>query len=144
MITTRHPAIHLHYSDTNQQVVIDDEGGKLVTTVAAAIDACKAAGKEQEFWRQFSEMQDKLSRWLVSQRDLIEEAYITVRDSAILFLAVQKSPAFNPDLEDSLTGIDLQIAQDKDLDLIRLNVLAIPKVSKPAVDSLLVCGGSNL
>ncbi|MBX9677205.1 MAG: hypothetical protein K2X38_00490 [Gemmataceae bacterium] len=145
MITTKHSAIQLRYTDKNQQLVIDDEtAGKLVTTVAAAIDACKASGKEDEFWRQFTEMRELLTNWLVDHQELIADAYITVRDSAILFLALQQSPSFNQELEDSLTELDLAIAHNPDLDLIRLNVLAIPKTSQASVESLLVCGGANL
>lgn len=146
MTAATQPIIQLRYSDDSQRVVIEKDGAndRFVITVAAAIDACHASGQKEEFYRQFRDMQVRLTEWLKVHADLIDEAYLTVRDAAILFLAVQKSPAFNQALEDSLTDLDIAIAQEKDLSLIRLNVLAIPKTSAASVESLLVCGSANL
>lgn len=66
---------------------------------------------------------------------------MTVRHSAFLLLIVQNHEAFNQDLEDSLTDLDLSIAQDEDYNLIRLNVLALPKASRDSIDSFLTLGG---
>jgi hypothetical protein len=109
-------------------------------TVQAAIMACQAFGQYEEFTRQFRKLQAKLTEWYESQEHHVAKAYLTVRDSAILFLVVQKSAAFSRDLEDSLTDLDIAIAQDDEFSLVRLNVLALPTASEESIQSFLVLG----
>ena len=60
-----------------------------------------------------------------------------MRDAGLLFLVVLKEKPFNQKIEDSLTELDIAIAQDDDLDLIKLSVLALPKASKDSIESFL-------
>jgi len=140
------PIIQLIQSDRDRNILIeaDEEQDRFVMTVSAAIEACKAYGKSAEFNQQFKAMQSKLGAWIQTREADIDEAYLTVRDEAILLLVVQKSEAFNQALEESLTALDIAIAQDEELSLIRLNVLSLPSASEDSIQSFLVSGSASL
>ena len=53
---------------------------------------------------------------------------------------MQKSAAINQPLEESLTNIDIEIAQSEEFGLIRLKVLSLPEASEESIQSLLVSG----
>ena len=106
--------------------------------------ACEAFSHRDEFVSQFRKLQAKLTSWYESHEQAIAKAYLTVRDSAILLLIVQNSPAFDQELEESLTDLDISVAQDEEFGLIRLNVLALPTASEESIQSFLVSGSANL
>lgn len=139
------PIIQLHYRDGNSHVLIEtEEQDRFVLTVHAAIEACRAFGKANQFNQQFKDMKAKLSGWIAAHEQDISEAYLTVRDGAILFLVVQRAEAFDQSLVDSLTELDLSIAQDESFNLLRLNALALPRASLHSIESFLVSGGASL
>ena len=114
MAVTTQPIIRLHQENKDCRVFIEtDQQDRFVLTVNAAIQACQAYGRVAEFNTQFKNLQASLSSWTEKHEAEIAEAYITVRDAAILFLVVQKSQAFNQELEDSLNDLDISIAQDE-------------------------------
>ena len=91
---------------------------------------------------------DKLGEWVRDNFDeYLSQAYLTLRDSRFAFLAISRLPECNDDLEDSLSDLDLSIANDPDLDLIRMNTLVLPPASDESLNSffdqrfLLVFGG---
>jgi hypothetical protein len=138
------PIICLRHQDKDMPVRIEtEEEDRFFLTVGAAIQACKKQEQFLEFSRQSRKLLAKLQHWIEKHASDINEAFMTVRDSAFLFLVVQNKEAFNQTLEDSLTDLDLSIAQDEELRLIRLNVIALPKVSAESVNSFLTPGGES-
>lgn len=145
MATRTQPVIQLHHKDRDSQVLIEtDQQDRFVLTVSAAIEACQAYGKVNEFNQQFRDLSTRLSQWITEHEKDISEAYLTVRDAALLFLVVQRQEAFNQDLADSLTELDIAIAHDESFHLIRLHALALPKASEASIESFLVHGGAGL
>ncbi|MCI0640661.1 MAG: hypothetical protein L0Y72_20085 [Gemmataceae bacterium] len=137
------PIIQLHHENTHGKVLVEtDEQDRFVLTVSAAIEACQAYGKVNEFNQQFKELSARLSNWIGEHATDISQAYLTVRDASILFLVVQRAESFHQGLVDSLADLDVGIAQDEALYLIRLNVLALPRASEPSIESFLVHGGA--
>jgi hypothetical protein len=145
MATKTQPFIRLSHRDHDARVQVEtEEEDRFVLTVGAAIQACKAFGEYEEFTRQFRKLQATLSSWVKDHAADVAEAYLTVRDAALLFLVVQSGEAFRQELEDSLTDLDLAVAQDEEFNLIRLQVLALPRASEESVRSFLVSGSANL
>jgi len=78
-------------------------------------------------------MLNKLGAWVSAREEKISRSIVTTRDAGILFLLCTRLPGFDQELEDEMTGLDLMIAGDEDLDLIRLSVMAIPSDTDEAV-----------
>lgn len=108
--------------------------------VDAAARACRASGKTDEFATQFRSLVDALRHWLESHREKAGAAYLAVREEDLLFLVVQKNARFDADLSDSLTELDLAIANGPQFDLVDLEVLAVPPLSPDSLKSILSAG----
>ncbi|MHB1424924.1 MAG: hypothetical protein ACYC3I_17265 [Gemmataceae bacterium] len=129
--------IRLRHGDQGEVWVESDDENRFLMTVEAVVRACKTHGRFAEVGKQLRKLARKLTEWLDVHPEDIQEAYLTVRDSGLLFLIVRKTKPFNEALEDALTELDLEIANDETLDLIRFSVLALPATSVESVQSFL-------
>jgi hypothetical protein len=136
---TKSSWVHLHHADDSEGVIVTTATNQTFTLpLDAAIRACGSVEKLERFTKQFQKLLTRLASWLTDHLDDVEDAYVTLRDAGLLFLVVRKTRRFNEELENSLTGVDLEIAQDPELDLIRLTVLALPMTSRDGIESFLV------
>jgi len=138
---TRPNILHLDYQQRDGTVVVvPADEDRFALTVEEAVKACRAYEQASAFRHQFQILLRELADWIGQHRNQVAEAYVTVRDAGLLFLVVKKSPEHDDTLEDQLTELDLAVAQDPNLNLIRLSVLAIPPVSHEGIDSFLAPG----
>jgi len=143
MSTNAPPIIRLHHSDGGEQIeVVTNKNDVIYLTVEAAIKACKDQVEREDFTQQFDDLLDKLREWIELQKQDIAEAYVTLRDTGLLFLVVSKTRRFNQALEDALTELDVFVAQSEGFNLIQLSVLALPAADRDSIDSFL--GASKL
>lgn len=105
--------------------------------VDIAARACRASDKVHDFAAQLEGLIERLRRWLSDHFEKINAAYLSVRDEDLLFLIVQKNARFDADLTDSLTELDLLIANSPDLGLVDLEVMEVPPLSTDSLRSLL-------
>jgi hypothetical protein len=130
--------LQLNYKTQGQTVVITPENeDRFSLTVQEAIRACSAGQDAIIFDRQFKKLLEKTTFWLKKNSSDIDKAYVTIRDSDILFFIVRKTVEYNRDFEDVLTDFDIEVAEDRNLDKIRMSVLAIPKSSPQTITSFL-------
>ncbi len=94
-----------------------------------------------EFQTQMFALKQLLDNWVKSRKDSIKEAYFTVRGSSLFFLVVSSSKAYNESLESDLTELDLNVANDNKLNLMNLEVLAIPDSPADCVQAYLGSSG---
>lgn len=99
--------------------------------------ACQSQEKIETFARQVGTLMQRLGAWLIERATEIHRAHLTIEPDGIMFVVVRNDKAFNPDFEDALSYLDLEVAQNADLDMIRLRVLALPYTSEDTVASFL-------
>lgn len=80
---------------------------------------------------------DKLGCWCKKNSQKLSRAFLTIRDERFAFIAISISTACDDDLEDSVSELDFELANDSDLDLIKLNAFVLPPTSDEAVTSFL-------
>lgn len=102
-----------------------------------AIDALRAESHRRLFEQQFSLLLDRLAEWLREHRDKVSQAILTLQDAALAFVVVRRAARCDDDVEDSLTNLDLEVANDPHFDLLRFTVLSLPYVSSAAIASFL-------
>ena len=137
-ISTRTPAIHLGRNGRDGQVLVYGEGNeKFLLTVQEAIKACGAYSTIAQFQTQMQELTELLSKWTTDRKRLVRDAYLSVKGGGLFFLVVMAGKEFDPDLEDELTALDIEIANSAEFDLLRLDVQAIPDSPPDCVDSFL-------
>ena len=135
---TTFPSIQLQWNQKDRKVLITPaDEDRFMVTVENAINACDAFQKSIHFDKQFRDLMDYLGQWLFNHAELVDRAYLTVREADLLFIIVQRQKHYNRRLEDQLTDLDLEISHNDDFDLIRFCVLALPKTSEEGVSSFL-------
>lgn len=124
--------VRLNFREKDCQViVIPDDNDLFCTTVDKAIKACKAYDEMTRCSEQFKTMLcEKLASWIKNHKDNIEQAFVTVTESGALFLVVRKSMKFDREFTYALADLDMKIAQDPELNLIKLSVLSLPHSSE--------------
>jgi len=121
--------------DGNVTVTPEDED-RFTIKVGRAIEALNLAKQQDSFHSQLSLLLRVLADW-ISEHDGIQNAHLTMRDGALSFVVVRSCGGYDEAFEDELSELDIQIAKDVDLDLIRLNVLCLPGASDEAIESFL-------
>jgi hypothetical protein len=129
--------IHLDHADDAEVMVHLESGDMFTLPLKAAIDACGSVENVQRFGKQLEILLARLAAWIGQHEDDVQEAYVTFRDAGLLFLVVRKTRKLNEALENSLTDVDIEIAQDENLCLIKLSVLALPQTTEENVRSFL-------
>lgn len=113
------------------------EAEQVAAMGGAAVRTCRAPGDRKQFDVQFHELIAVLRRWVELHREKLKSARLAARDVDLLFLVMQKETKFDPELADALSELDLQVANSPKLNLIDLEVLAVPPVSEDSIQSLL-------
>jgi hypothetical protein len=130
--------IQLNWQEKNSVVTVIPGDEKLFyITIEKAIEACRAKNESVIFINQFMRLLNKLALWNKNHENDISNAFLTVRDANLLFLIVKKSVKFDSEFEDELTDLDIEIAQDKKFNKIKLSVLALPQTDFHSINSFL-------
>jgi len=129
-----------------QQLVWHEEVGSVVVTprdqdrfcvkLHKAIEALQKLSRAEEFGKQFRLLMRVVAEW-IRGRPEVAKAYLTLRDGALMLIVVRSTVRYDADFEDALSDLDLRIAEDADLNLIRISSLALPQASDEAVASFL-------
>lgn len=90
-----------------------------------------------EFNDQFEKLLNYLGTWIRSRRELISKAFLTIRDSELLFLVIRNDVKFNMSFDDQLCNLALEVARNPDFGRVRIIVLALPNVSLDSAESFI-------
>ena len=140
LATTNRQWVQLHLSDPHVAgvTVTPPEGDDLFSLSREMVmRAGRLAAHLDEIDAQLAAVQEVVQSWCRSQVDRISNAYVVLKGDGFLFLVVQKSKEYDRTLEDSLTDLDIEIAQNPEFNHIHLSVLAIPAFSEEAIESFL-------
>ena len=103
------------------------------------IRACRYQEKAGAFQKQIGLLLRRLHTWLHERTDVIDRALLSVEADGLTLAVVRKDKAFNPDFEDALSALDLEIANDDTFDQIRMRTMALPYSSDATVSGFLRC-----
>ena len=87
--------------------------------------------------KQFELLVAILGKWISANDSAIEHAYLTLQDFTLAFVVVRKEAKYDENFQDKLAELDFRIANDSELDTIKLKTLALPNVGIPALRSFL-------
>ena len=129
--------VQLDWADIDGSVTVTPENeDRFNLKIRRAIEACKEAVDADQFGLQFRILLKRLAEWRASRTD-VQDAYVTVRDGRFVFLVVRNRPEYDAEFEDSLSALDLAIANDTDLERIHLDAMAVPPASRESLASFL-------
>lgn len=100
-----------------------------------AIEILQLASQEEAFNKQFPLLLDTLARWIEQYQAKIQQAVLTLQDGALTFVVVRLESRFDEPFEEALAQLELDIARDSDLALVRVSTTCLPSVSDEALRS---------
>jgi len=138
MGTTIHAGhIRLKYSKDFKQVVIEPKDeDRFVISLDEAIRACRLYDQKAKVFRhQFDFLKNVVGQWVHDYKDHVKKTFLTLANDRLFLVVVSNQEAYDNELEESLTELDLRIAQDPSFSAIRLSVQILPLCHS----DLLVC-----
>ncbi len=123
---------HLRQSDGGEAFITPKEGEPFGLPIDEAVEACKSWEKVGQFSRQVNDLLECFTRWLADRQTEIDRAFFALEPDGVVFAVVRKDRAFDPDFEDALSQLDLDVAQDDAYSLIKLRVIASSR-SRPTI-----------
>jgi hypothetical protein len=128
--------VEIDWFDVNDQVVVTPRSQlRFSIQKDRAIEALRIAKDSERFSLQFDLLLDKLGRWFKERTDHVRTGIVTLQDASLVLVVVQVNDEYNEQLQDNLAELDHAIAQDTDLDLIRLRTVILPPVDNDSLAS---------
>lgn len=130
--------IHLKWSEKDRTVLFEPaDEDNFTMKVDEVIQACNIKQQKSEFESQFNDLKNILGNWIHQRKDKIVKAFVTVRDTRILFLVITKDVEYDSKLEDELTGLDWAIANTQLFSAIPLSVQSLPQCDSDIYEAFL-------
>ncbi len=139
MTTVQNPPIfqlNMRQADGTIVVTPSDED-RFIINVGKAIELLRHHERQDKFKTQFNLLIKQLAAWLGRHTGRWERAFLTAGENTLRFIVVRKQVHFESDITDSLSDFGVEIANDPDLDLIKLSARALPLVADEELSSFL-------
>lgn len=129
--------IQLTYNDQGTVVVTPRDEDRFALTIDAAIQACAIHVQREQQLTRFRLLLNRLAEWLRCQepKNKISRALLTERDGMLLFLVIMRGTRFDPELENDLTQLELDILDDPQLKDFPFTVMALPQLDEEQLKS---------
>lgn len=118
-------------------VVTPSDQDRFLVKVGKAIELLRQDKRRELFEKQFDLLVRQLAAWLERHSQKVDHAFLTAGESVLRFIVVRKETRFDSELTDALSDLSVAIANDPDLDLVKLSARALPQVSEEALQSFL-------
>jgi len=140
MATGTTSTVHqLRWNGEGVVIVTPEDSDRFGVKLHRAIEVLQQADHADEFKRQFNLLLCVLAGWLKDRSD-IDRAFLTHRDGVLAFVVVRASCEYDDDFEDALSSLDFSVANDADLDRIKMDAITLPPASDSAIRSFLAPG----
>lgn len=93
--------------------------------------------RTEQFEKQFSLLLDTLGNWVSQNRGKVSDSYVTLQEGVLSLVVIRKQPEYDADFEDVLSELEVDIANDPDLNLIEFTTMPLPPVSEAALRSFI-------
>lgn len=118
-------------------VVTPSDQDRFMVKVGKAIEILRQYQREDQFANQFNLLVKRLAAWLDQHAGRWQRAFLTAGESALRFIVMRRQARFEEEITDALSDLGVEIANDPDFSLIKLNTRALPLASNEALQSFL-------
>lgn len=115
-----------HDDDIVTYRVRSRDGDEFILDFDDIVRASRIATSQKDFLQQYSDLLEHTNRWLHSQSEKVDRAYLSLGLGKVDFVVFQKGTRFDREFDESLVELDIEIANRSEFDLIQLDVLALP------------------
>lgn len=130
--------VRLRWSEKDRTVLFEPADEDCFTMkVKEVIRACNIHQQSNEFESQFNDLKNILGNWIHERKDKIAKAFVTIRDTRVLFLAITKDVEYDNKFEDELTNLDWVISHTQLFSAIPLSVQSLPQCGSDTYEAFL-------
>lgn len=134
------PVMQLTWKQRGGSIVVTpSDQDRFMVKIGKAIEILRLHQREEQFSNQFNLLLKRLACWLEDHAGTWDRAFLTAGESTLRFIVVRKRVKFDEEITDALSDLGVGIANDPDLDLIKLSTRALPLASNEAIQSFLDC-----
>lgn len=131
-------ALQLNWEQRDGNIVVTPNyQDRFMVKVGRAIEILRQHQKRESLENQFKVLVKRLATWLEEHSNGWERAFLTAGESTLRFIVVRNQVKFQGELTDALSDLGAEIANDPDLDLIRISARALPLASGESIQSFL-------
>jgi hypothetical protein len=128
--------VEIDWYDDNDHIVVTPRSQlRFSIQKDRAIEALRIAKDSERFKLQFDLLLEKLGLWVKERTSRVSTGIVTLQDNSLVLIVVQANDRYDEQLQDDLAELDYTIAQDMDLDLIRLRTVMLPPVDNDSLGS---------
>jgi len=132
-------AIRLNWANQNGDILVTpSDENRFCVKVGKAIEILRQHDRESQFGKQFSVLVKRLAEW-INDNGRGSRAFLTAGEGVLRFVVMRNEVRYDEEITDALSDLELEIANDQDLALIKVNTTALPLVSEEALQSFLDC-----
>ena len=125
-------------ADRHKGVVITDASGEShALGLDDALFAHKSLEQVHDIISQAELIKDRTSRWIGEHQDEINRAFFSLDRDGAIFVVVQRGKQFDPDFQDALSLLDLEMSQMEGLGTLDFRSFALPYCDDDSVASFL-------
>ena len=130
-------AIRLNWANQNGDILVTpSDSDRFCVKVGKAIEILRQHDRESQFGRQFTLLVKRLAEWLDANAKW-SRAFLTAGEGRLRFVVMRSEVLHDDETTDALSDLELEIANDQDLALIKVNTTALPLVCEDALQSFL-------
>ncbi|MFW5830333.1 MAG: hypothetical protein ACOCXA_08755 [Planctomycetota bacterium] len=120
-------------------MVYQSDGADVIVSASEFYDAMRVRSSIVEFQRSFQHLMDVLTDWIKQHQDKIDRAFITPKNTGIMFLIQTKAVEYDEEFETALSRLDLKLITDSELAQhdISVETQAIPPFGDEALEAFL-------
>lgn len=131
-------AMQLNWEEKDGNIVVTpSDQDRFLIKVGKAIEILRQHQRQEQFGKQFDLLLKQLASWLEQYKGRWNRAFLTAGESILRFIVVRAQVEFESDLTDALSDLGIAIANDPDLDMIKLSARALPLVPEESFRSFL-------
>jgi hypothetical protein len=134
--TTKKSVVMLQHDDDGIVTVVPTNQDRFSLSIKQAVRELRLANQIDDFRQQLDLLMKVLGSWL-GQRSDVSDAYLTLRNGKLAFVVIRAESRYNSEFEDDISDLDIDIAEDPLLQLVRVHSLALPPADETAVDTFL-------
>jgi hypothetical protein len=131
-------AVEIDWYDENDKVVVRPRNEQRFSIQKdRAIEVLRMVKETDRFNMQFNLLLGNLGKWIRDRAESIRAAIVTLQDNSLVLVVVQSGASYDEQFQEDLSDLDFRVAQDADLDLIKLRTVLLPPVEGDALGSFL-------
>lgn len=124
--------LQLVHGSGGRVTVTDEDEDRFSLHINEAVLACRSHTNAERFRKQVHILLNRLHKWSVDHEDEVREAVLMIQEMEFLLICITKHGPISAELDNDLTDLELEIANDSDINQLPFSGQLLPPLSEEA------------